>query len=93
MHLEEKGMIIRYPKDAGPVSPGKDEQAAESRAGADKDGACRCKEAAKMSPGELFKFMISDLAFWKKTKKDVRGRGDQLPDIDIEDTDKSAKSG
>jgi hypothetical protein len=63
-------MIIRYPKDSGPARPGKDEQTAETRARADKDDACRCKETSKMSPGELFKFMMSDLAFWKRTKKE-----------------------
>jgi hypothetical protein len=88
MHTEGKDMIIRYTKDAGPVSLGNDEQAAESRAGMDNDNSCRCKEASRMSPGALFKLMISDLAFWEKTKKDVHGRIDQLPDIDTEDTDK-----
>ncbi len=27
---------------------------------------CRCKVVAKQTPGELFKLMVSDLAFWKK---------------------------
>jgi hypothetical protein len=81
-------MIIRYPKDAGPVSPRNNEQAAASLAGMDKDNACRCKEASKMSPGELVKLMISDLAFWKKPKKDVRGKSDQLPDVITENTKK-----
>jgi hypothetical protein len=62
-------MIIRYPKTVDARTPGKDEKAAESQAGADKDDACRCKEAAEMSPGQLFKLMVSDLAFWKKAKK------------------------
>ena len=61
-------MIIRNPKIADPGMPEKDEKAAESQAGADKDDACRCKEASEMSPGQLFKLMLSDLAFWKKTK-------------------------
>ena len=62
-------MIIRYPKTIDPGRPGKDEKAAESQAGADKDDACRCKEASEMTPGQLFKLMVSDLAFWKKAKK------------------------
>jgi len=33
------------------------------------DAACRCKETAAMKPRELLKLMISDLAFWKKSKK------------------------
>jgi hypothetical protein len=62
-------MIIRYPKTVDSVRPGKDEKTAASKAGADKDDACRCKEASEMSPVELFKLMVSDLAFWKKAKK------------------------
>ena len=61
-------MIIRYPKTVNTGEPVKDEKAAESQAGADKEDACRCKEASKMSPGQLFKLMVSDLAFWKKAK-------------------------
>jgi hypothetical protein len=62
-------MIIRYPKTVDPGRPANDEKAAESQEGADKDDACRCKEASEMTPGQLFKLMVSDLAFWKKTKK------------------------
>jgi hypothetical protein len=62
-------MIIRYTKTVGPVSLGKDETPAESQAGAEKDDACRCKATSELSPGELLKLMVSDLAFWKKTKK------------------------
>ena len=61
-------MIVRYPKKVDPSASGKDEKAAELKAGADKDDACRCKEASTMSPGQLFKLMVSDLAFWKKAK-------------------------
>jgi hypothetical protein len=61
-------MIVRYPKTAGPGGPGIDERSAEPRAGAGKDDDCRCKAASEMSPGELFKLMVSDLAFWKKGK-------------------------
>ncbi len=33
------------------------------------DDTCRCKEASTMTPRELLKLMIDDLAFWKKEKK------------------------
>jgi hypothetical protein len=69
MSAEEQRMIIRYPKTVGPGASGKDEKDAVSEAGADKDDACRCKEASEMTPGQLFKLMVSDLAFWKKAKK------------------------
>ena len=62
-------MIIRYPKTVDPGRPGKDEIVAESQVGADKDDAYRCKATSEMSPGQLFKLMVSDLAFWKKAKK------------------------
>ena len=68
MQAEEQSMIIRNTKTADPGRPGKDEKAAESIAGADKDDACRCKEASVMSPGQLLKLMVSDLTFWKKLK-------------------------
>ena len=61
-------MIIHNPKTGDPGRPGKDEKAAESLAGAGKDDACRCKEASDMSPGQLLKLMVSDLAFWKKMR-------------------------
>jgi len=63
-------MIIRYPKTAYSDRQAEDEKAAEQRAGDDNKEACRCKAASEMSPGELFKLMVSDLAFWKKTKKE-----------------------
>ena len=69
MHGEEQGMIIRYPKTSEPGRPGKDEKAAESQGEMGKDDACRCKEASQMSPSQLLKLMVSDLAFWKKMKK------------------------
>ena len=68
MQTEEQSMIIRNPKTAHPSRAGKDEKAAESPAGPGKDDACRCKEASEMSPGQLLKLMVSDLAFWKKMK-------------------------
>jgi hypothetical protein len=68
MHAEEQGMIIRYPKTNDPDRPEKDGKAEEPLVGAEKDDACRCKEASEMTPGELLKLMVSDLAFWKKMK-------------------------
>jgi hypothetical protein len=29
---------------------------------------CRCKEVAKKTPSEMLRFMMDDLAFWKKGK-------------------------
>ena len=40
-------MVIHYPKTVDSRTPGKDEKAAESQAGADNDDACRCKEASE----------------------------------------------
>jgi hypothetical protein len=68
MQSEEQSMLIRNPKTADPGRPEKDEKAAESPAGTGKDDACRCKEASEMSPGQLLKLMVRDLAFWKKMK-------------------------
>jgi len=68
MHTEVQGMIIRYPKTDDSGGPGKDKQASTPHKGTDKDDSCRCKAASDMSPGELFKLMVSDLAFWKKAK-------------------------
>jgi hypothetical protein len=67
MQAEEQSMIMRYPKTVDPGRSGKVEKAAESRA-AGEDDACRCKAASEMSPGQLLKLMVSDLAFWKKMK-------------------------
>ncbi len=62
-------MIIRYPKNIDSGNAGKIEDSEGTRVTTDKDDACRCKEASGMTPRELIKLMISDLAFWKKTKK------------------------
>lgn len=35
----------------------------------DGDNSCRCEETSEMSPRELIRLMISDLAFWKKARK------------------------
>lgn len=44
------------------------EKTGEREAGGGGEDNCRCKEVAKKTPFEMFKLMISDLAFWKKTK-------------------------
>lgn len=33
------------------------------------DDACRCKETSRMTPRELLRLMMRDLAFWNKEKK------------------------
>ena len=48
---------------------GNEKKPAEAQAGAGKDDACRCKETSQMTPRELLKLMMNDLAFWKKEKK------------------------
>ncbi len=63
-------MVTRYPKTIEPGALGKENEVAERRVGEGKDEACRCKETSKMSPRELLKVMLSDLAFWKKGKKE-----------------------
>jgi len=42
----------------------------ENKQDAGNGTACRCKETAKMSPGQLLKLMVSDLAFWVRAKKE-----------------------
>ena len=59
-------MITRYPKAVGPDVPGKENETAEEHAGTGHDENCRCREASKMTPQELLKLMMRDLAFWKK---------------------------
>jgi hypothetical protein len=48
---------------------GNEKEPAETKAGAGKDDACRCKETSQMTPRELLKLMMNDLAFWLKRKK------------------------
>ncbi len=62
-------MIIRYQKTVDPDGRGAGEKAEERQSGTGKDVTCRCKETSQMTPRELLRLMISDLAFWKKTKK------------------------
>ena len=46
-----------------------DAQSGERKMEGENDIICRCKEVSKKSFPEMIKLMISDLAFWKKTKK------------------------
>lgn len=62
-------MIIRYAKAVDQDNPGKDSKTAGEQAGEGHDENCRCREASRMTPQELLKLMMSDLAFWKKPKK------------------------
>jgi hypothetical protein len=66
----EKRMVIRQQKTDDPGGPEKEIKPAEKPAGAGSDDTCRCKEVAVMKPRKLFGLMISDLAFWKKAKKE-----------------------
>lgn len=58
-------MVTRSPKTSGIDAEEKMKETAETRP----DDACRCKETAEMTPRELLKLMMKDLAFWKKEKK------------------------
>jgi hypothetical protein len=67
---EERGMAIRNMKTPETPGRGRGKDAAHEHAGTDHDETCRCKETSKMSPQELLRLMVNDLAFWKKTKRD-----------------------
>ena len=45
-----------------------DADSGERKMEVENDIICRCKEVSKKSFPEMIKLMISDLAFWKKTK-------------------------
>jgi len=62
-------MTISNLKNRDPGGPEKAERAEKAPVRAGNGDDCRCKAASEMSPGELFKLMVSDLTFWKKTKK------------------------
>jgi hypothetical protein len=61
-------MVTRHQEAVHPAG-GQEKKPAEAQAGAGKDDACRCKETSQMTPRELLKLMMNDLAFWKKEKK------------------------
>jgi len=50
-------------------SQGNEKKSAEAQKGVGKDDTCRCKETSQMTPRELLKLMMNDLAFWRKEKK------------------------
>ena len=62
-------MVTRYQKAVAQDGPEKKIKTAEEHAGAGHDENCRCQETSNMTPQELLKLMIKDLAFWKKAKK------------------------
>ncbi len=62
-------MIVRYPKKVSSDVSGKEKDTLENQA-AGREDTCRCKETSKMTPRELLMLMMSDLAFWKKKKKE-----------------------
>ena len=61
---------MRYQKTIDSRNLGKENKNDEGLEGTAKDEVCRCKEVSEMQPRQLFKLMISDLAFWKKRKKE-----------------------
>jgi hypothetical protein len=61
-------MITHDHKAANSTDKGKG--TAPSRPGTDQDDACRCKSTSLMTPRQLLGLMWSDLAFWKKKKKE-----------------------
>lgn len=69
MTPEEKKMVARYQKTAGPDGPAEGKKTTEGKAERLKDDPCRCKEVSEMPPRKLIGLMLSDLAFWRKTKK------------------------
>jgi hypothetical protein len=63
-------MIVRYPKNTGQTGSREEEKTVAPQEGEHvHNDTCRCEETAKMSPRQLLGVMMSDLAFWKKTKK------------------------
>jgi hypothetical protein len=50
--------------------PDKEMTIEDQHAAAHRDDACRCKEVSEKTPRELLELMFSDLAFWKKIKKE-----------------------
>ena len=62
-------MVIHYHNNDNPGGSGKEKKNAENKPVAINEDTCRCKETSKMTPRELLRLMISDLAFWKDAKK------------------------
>jgi hypothetical protein len=63
-------MVMRDPKNEHQNSVSKENGSAEAHALLGHDENCRCKETSQMSPQELLRLMMNDLAFWKKKKKE-----------------------
>jgi hypothetical protein len=64
------GMPQRLHKTSGPdIGASEKEKSKKEEEPPGDEDECRCKEVAKKTPFEMLKLMISDLAFWKKTKK------------------------
>jgi hypothetical protein len=62
-------MIVRLPRTISSDDSGKEKNTIENQAAGSNDN-CRCKETSKMTPRELIKLMMTDLAFWKKKTKE-----------------------
>ena len=62
-------MVVRYQKTTGPDGPAEEKKSMEIHAERPKDDPCRCKEVSEMPPRKLIGLMLSDLAFWRRTKK------------------------
>jgi hypothetical protein len=63
-------MIVRYSKDIETVGTREEDKTAAPQKGAhEHSDTCRCQETSKMTPKQLLGLMMSDLAFWKKTRK------------------------
>ena len=63
-------MTTRSQNNADLGEPGKEKGTAAKPEATGSGDTCRCKEVAVMKPRKLFGLMISDLAFWRKTKKE-----------------------
>lgn len=55
--------------DRKSLHPAEGERKETKHAGHAEGEPCRCEETSKMTPRELLKLMMDDLAFWKKGKK------------------------
>ena len=62
-------MVIRNLKTHASSGPVNEKKGEDEHLPADHDETCRCRETSEMKPRELLRLMMSDLAFWKRTKK------------------------
>jgi len=63
-------MVTHFHKNVDPAGAGEEKKNTSPQAGTHKDDACRCEEVSEMKPRQLLGLMLSDLAFWKKGKKE-----------------------